>query len=100
MLKILNRKVLTTQVQFWVNNESHTEKIWKFFPVKTDASSTPPPEADDSPLYEEGPTGQSSTRTKHAESEKDEFGTIVTEVTVVTTKSTVTTRKKYRVGDP
>ena len=38
---------------------------------------------------------------RHVESEKDGFGTIVNEVTVVTTNSTstVTTRKRYRVED-
>ena len=46
------------------------------------------------PSYEAGP-GQSSTRSQRAESERDEFGTIVDEVTVVTT----TTRRRYRVED-
>lgn len=40
---------------------------------------------------------ESSTRTQHVESDHEEFGTIVNEVTVVTTTSTVTTRKRYRV---
>jgi len=42
------------------------------------------------PSYEGDVAGQSSTR---VESESDNFGTIVTEVT------TVTTRKRYRVQD-
>ena len=45
------------------------------------------------PSYDEGATGQSSVRTQVAESERDDFGTVVTEVT------TVTTRKRYRVED-
>ena len=45
------------------------------------------------PLYEGDETGQPSTRAQHAESERDDFGTIVTEVT------TVTTRRRYRVED-
>ena len=49
------------------------------------------------PPYDGDATGQSATRAQHVESEHDEFGTIVTEVTVVT--STVTTRKRYRVDD-
>ena len=49
------------------------------------------------PSYNVDTAGQSSTRVQHAESENDEFGTIVNEVTVLTT--TVTTRKKYRVED-
>ena len=40
-----------------------------------------------------------STHAQRAESESEEFGTIVNEVTVVTTTSTVTTRKRYRVED-
>ena len=48
------------------------------------------------PSYERDP-GQSSTHAQHAETERDEFGTTVNEVTVLTT--TVTTRKRYRVED-
>ena len=53
------------------------------------------------PPYDGDTAGQSSVCTQHVESENDEFGTIVNEVTVVTTTSTstVTTRKKYRVED-
>ena len=47
------------------------------------------------PSYEAGPE-QSSSRTQHAESERNEFGTLVDEVTVVTT---TTTRRRYRVED-
>jgi hypothetical protein len=52
------------------------------------------------PSYD-GTAGQSSTRAQHTESEHDEFGTVVTEVTTVTvaTNTLVTTRKKYRVED-
>ena len=51
------------------------------------------------PSYDGDATGQSSTHAQHADSERDEFGTIVNEVTVVTTTSTVTTRKRYRAED-
>ena len=48
-----------------------------------------------SPSYEGDGIGQSSTCTQRAESKNDDFGTIVTEVTTVTT----TTRlKRNRVG--
>lgn len=47
------------------------------------------------PSYDGDATGQSSTRTQDAESERDDFGTIVTEVTTVTTS----TRRRYRVED-
>ena len=49
--------------------------------------------------YDGDTTGQSSTHAQHAESERDEFGTIVNEVTVVTITNTITTRKRYRVKD-
>ena len=45
------------------------------------------------PSYDGDTTGQSSTHTQHAESERDDFGTIVTEIT------TITTRRRYRVED-
>ena len=45
------------------------------------------------PSYDGDTAGQSSAHTQHTESERDDFGTIVTEVT------TVTTRRKYRVED-
>ena len=50
------------------------------------------------PPYDGRAVGQ-PTHAQHAEFERDEFGTIVNEVTVVTTNSTVTTRKRYRVED-
>lgn len=46
------------------------------------------------PSYERD-AGQSSTRAQHTELERDELGTVVNEVTVVTT--TITTHKRYRV---
>ena len=51
------------------------------------------------PPYDGRAVGQPPTHAQHAEFERDEFGTIVNEVTVVTTNSTVTTRKRYRVED-
>ena len=45
------------------------------------------------PSYNGEISGQSSTHAQRVESEGDDFGTIVTEVT------TVTTRKRYRVED-
>ena len=60
--------------------------------------SCPPSEAPGSsslPQYDEEGAGQSSTHAQHAEFERDEFGTIVTEVTT----TLVTTRKRYRVED-
>ena len=98
---LLNR--FTLQVQFWTAAtvaEHYTWWIWKLIPVKVeDDAPTPPQPSSDGPLpsYDEGTTGQSSTCAQHAESERDDFGTIVTEVT--TTSTVVTTRKRYRVED-
>ena len=51
------------------------------------------------PPYVLDAAGQPSVRARHVESERDDFGTIVNEVTTVTTTSTVTTRKRYRAED-
>lgn len=48
------------------------------------------------PSYDGVVAGKSTTRAQHVEPEDDELGTIVNEVTVVTT----TTRKRYRVAEP
>ena len=70
--------------------------MWKLIPVKVEPrSSTETAGEETLPLYEGDPIGQSSTRTQRAESERDDFGTIVTEVTTVTTS----TRRRYRVED-
>jgi len=80
----------------------HNWQIWRLIPVKVEGAFTPPrpsPETSESgplPSYE-GDTGQSSTRAQHMELGRDELGTVVNEVTVVTT--TVTTHKRYRVED-
>jgi len=73
--------------------------IWKLIPVKVEGASAPSQPS--SETIGSGPsrshdgltTSQSSTHAQHAESDRDEFGTVVTEVTVVTT------RKRYRVED-
>ena len=68
--------------------------------MKVEGAFTPPrssfeaPEQGPLPSYERA-ARQSSTHAQRAESERDEFGTVVTEVSVVTT----TTRRKYRVED-
>ena len=71
-------------------------RIWKLIPVEVEGSSRHaqlPAETVASgslPSYD-GDQWQTSALAQHAESEHDEFGTVITEVTVVTT------RKKYRV---
>jgi len=77
-------------------------QVWNLTPMKVEGGSAPPrssletPEPGSLPPYG-GDTAQPSTHAQHVESERDEFGTVVNEVTVVTT--TVTTRKRYRVED-
>ena len=78
-------------------------RIWKLLPVKVEGVVTPSQllsetlGSDSLPSYDRSTIGQSSTHTQHTEAEDDELGTVVNEVTVVTT--TVTTRKRYRVED-
>ena len=90
-----------TQVVTWTGTEPSTLRMWKLIPVKVEGVSAPPQASPETlgsgspPSYGENTAGQSSTHTQRAESERDDFGTIVTEVTTVV----VTTRKKYRVED-
>ena len=80
-------------------------QIWRLIPAEVESvpilSSSLPGNFDSGslPSYDGGVTGQSTTRAQHVESEREEFGTIVKEITVVTTDSTVTTHKMYRVPD-
>jgi hypothetical protein len=90
------------QVELWKEAPPHRPwRIWNLLPVKIEGTSTPSELLSETlgsevpPLYDGDATGQSSARTQHAESERDDFGTIVTEVTV----STITTQKRYRVED-
>ena len=93
----------TTQIILWTEEGSQAWWIWRLIPVKVEAEnvSTPPRSSSEMhgpgslPSYDEDTTGQSSTRAQHAESERDAFGTIVTEVTT----TVITTRKRYRVED-
>ena len=98
---------LTSQVTIYDEHENPWQ-TWKLIPVEVGStpvlSSSFPGNLDSGslPSYDGGVTGQSTTRTQHVEPESDGFGTIVNEVTVVTTdtNSTVTTRRRYRVADP
>ena len=93
-------KRFTIQIVLWEVAKPCASQTWDLIPVRVEGaplrllSETPGP--DTLPSYDGNTTGQSSTRTEHAESESEssgDFGTIVTEVTVITT------RKKYRVED-
>ena len=82
----------------WTAKEADAP-IWDLIPIKAEGASTPLQQSSETvdlglpPSYNGDTPGQSSTESQHAESERDDFGTIVTEVTVVTT------RKRYRVED-
>jgi hypothetical protein len=86
----LNR--FNTQVMIWTSSA----QIWKLLPVKTEGPSARLRSSSEA-LDDGDPSVQSSTYAQHSESEYDELGTVVNEVTVVTT--TVTTRRRYRVED-
>lgn len=62
--------------------------MWELIPVEIKEGGFPP-------SYERDEAGQPSARMEREDSERDDFGTIVTEVTTVTT----TTRRRYRVED-
>lgn len=85
-----------------VHDKSVPWQTWILIPQKVEGSFTPsqslPKTVDPSipPSNAEDVT-EPSTQTRHAEYERDDFGTIVTEVTTVT--NTIITRKKYRVED-
>ena len=93
------------QVKLFKDEPRGAWRIWKLLPVKVEGVPTPSQllseklGSDSLPSYDGDTTGQSSTHLQHAESEHDELGTTVNEVTVVTTTGTVTTRKRYRVED-
>ena len=84
-----------------VDKERMTHRIWNLIPVKVEGVLSPSQLLSETlgsgfpPSYDGAATGQSSAHTRVAESESDDFGTVVTEVTTVLT----TTRKKYRVED-
>ena len=90
----------TTQIFLWPGKEADAP-IWRLVPIKAEGVSTPLQQSSETldsglpPSYSGDTPGQSSTESQHAESERDDFGTIVTEVTT----TVVTTRKRYRVED-
>jgi len=84
-------------MQFWENNGYKTNLLWKLIPVKIEGTPAPPQPLPETPgplpPYDENATEQPLTRARWVESERDEFGAVVTEIT------TTTTRKRYRVQD-
>ena len=68
--------------------------MWKLIPVKVESRpSTGTVGQEFPPSYEGDAIGQPSAHNQRTEFERDDFGTVVTEVT------TVTTRRRYRVED-
>lgn len=94
------------QVVIYENPMPHAAwRIWKLLPVNVEGVLAPSQQSSGTPglgfppSYDGDATRQSSTRAQYTESNDDGFGTIVNEVTVVTTTNTVTTHKRYRVED-
>lgn len=101
MLSGINELLLNgpiTQMQFWTAatvTQSYPWWIWKLIPVKLEdasassRSSSVTLDPDHPPPFDGNATGQSATHVQHAESEHDDLGTVVTEVTT----TVITTRK-------
>ena len=99
----INRLWLTrfaTQVHTWIDEDLMPWRVWKLIPVKVEGMPTPSQPitsethgSSSLPPYLLDATEQCPTQTQHSECERDDFGTIVTEVT------TITTRKRYRVEE-
>ena len=87
-----------TKVEFWVATPPYPWFMWRLIPAMLEGRFTPSGPSSETlgsgspPSYAGDTTGRSS-RTQHTESECDDFGTVVTEVTIITT------RKRYRVED-
>ena len=81
------------------DDAGHAWQTWRLIPANAEGTFTPSQLSFEAvglgspPSYDRNATGESSTRGHHMESECDDFGIIVTEVT------TITTRKRYRVQD-
>ena len=88
-------------INWWAENDRDSVSLlmWKLIPVRVEGMFTPLQSSSETldpgslPPYCLDATRRSSARAQHVESERDDFGTIVTEVT------TVTTRRRYRIED-
>jgi len=74
----------------------NASQVWRLIPVEVESMDTPLQSSSETfglglPPYDLNESDQSSSHAQHVGSERDDFGTVVTEVTIVTT------RKKYRV---
>jgi len=77
----------------WNSDKPSTWRIWKLIPVKSEGTFAPsqPSGSDSLPSYSGNTTRQLCTCAQHTESDRDDLGTIVTEITTI--------RKRYRVAD-
>lgn len=70
-------------------------QVWKLIPVEAESVDTPDLLSSETfdflPRYDGNGTGQSSTPVQRVGSKRDDFGTVVTEITI--------TRKKYCIED-
>ena len=98
----LSRVVFHDQVILCDDTGRPAWRVWKLIPVRVEGTDPASQSSCDTPpSYDGRATGSEPppTRVQNIGTERDEFGTIVNEVTTVTTTSTVTTRKRYRVED-
>jgi len=86
-----------TQVVAWVDTGLQPNQIWRLIPSKVEGAPAPSYSSSSEtlgsgflPSYGGDATAQSSARAEQTESEPDDFGMIVTEVTTVTTVTTRT----------
>ena len=83
-----------------VKNQYPPKRIWKLIPVNVEGTVSPSQLLSKAlgsgpPSYSGDAAGEPSVQTQVVESERDDSGALVTEVTTVTT----TTRRTYRVED-
>lgn len=84
----------TSQVKFCCLLPSNAWQVWRLIPVEVEGVDAPLQPSSEAfglglPPYDQNEPGRSSSYEQHVGSERDDFGTVVTEITI--------TRKKYRV---
>lgn len=73
------------------DDAGHAWQTWRLIPIKAEGMFAPSQLSSEAlglgppPSYDRDVTGEPSTLAQHAECESDDFGTIVTEVTTITT---------------
>jgi len=79
------------------DSASYTWQVWRLIPTEVEGADRPHERFDLDPLpqYNENERMRFPAHVRREELDRDDFGTVVTEITTVTTS----TRKKYRVED-